>query len=81
MRTACLQIVCASVATTKYHSHEGPQMNKFEKVSGDGHQMSLAGGQGQKGRPWRAHVSCLEDGCRAGAGEGLAVQWGPMYHG
>ena len=42
MRTARLETVCASVsvATTRCCSWErGPQMNKFEQVSGDYHQM------------------------------------------
>ena len=46
MRTACLQIVHAivSVATTRCHFLESTQMNRFEQVSSDHHQMSLAGG-------------------------------------
>ena len=46
MHTAHLNTVCASVsvATTRCHSHGGSQMNKFEQVSSDHHQMSLAEG-------------------------------------
>ena len=32
-----------------------PQANEFEQVSSDGHQMSLAGGSGQR----QSRVSCL----------------------
>ena len=46
MHTSRLETVCASVsvATTRCHSQEVPQMNKFEQGSSDHHQMSLAGG-------------------------------------
>ena len=46
MRIAHLQTVCALVATRSQYFVEGPQVNKFEQVSSDGHQMSLAGGAG-----------------------------------
>ena len=40
-------IACAPIATTRCYSGEGgAQMNKFEQVSSDDHQMSLAGGPG-----------------------------------
>ena len=41
----CKLYVRASVATTTCHS-QGPQVNKFEQVSSDDHQMSLAVGPG-----------------------------------
>ena len=46
MHTACLETAHAlvSVATTRCHSLENTQMNRFEQVSSDHHQMSLAGG-------------------------------------
>ena len=45
-----------------------PQVNKFEQVSSDGHQISLAGSEG---------VPCL--GVRDSAGG--PVQLGPMHYG
>ena len=52
-------------------------MNMFERVSSDGHQMSLAGGQGLEVSP---QVSCLGGGSRVrGRARGCAlyseVQW------
>ena len=44
-------------------------MNMFERVSSDGHQMSLAGGQGLEVSP---HVSCLGRG-EQGQGQGQGV--------
>ena len=48
MRTTHLETVRVSVtvATTRCHSWGCPQMNKFEQVSSDHHQMLLAGGDG-----------------------------------
>ena len=47
MHTACLETACASV---QWPPPEGPQLNKFEQVFSDHHQMSLAweGSQGLK---------------------------------
>ena len=45
IHTTPLQTVCASVVTTRCSWRGGPQMNKFEQVSSDGHQMSQAGGR------------------------------------
>ena len=51
MRTARLETVHAPIllATTRCpfmgEVGEGPQMNKFEQVSSDHHQLSLAGGR------------------------------------
>ena len=42
IHTAYLPTVCASVATRCLYVG-GPQVNKFEQVSSDGHKMSLAG--------------------------------------
>ena len=50
----------------------GPQINKFEQVSSDYHQMSLAGG--------RVGVPCLMVWYPGGR-SGDIVQWGPMHHG
>ena len=41
MCTAHLQTVRAPVATTRYFSCVGPQVNKFEQVSSVGHRMLL----------------------------------------
>ena len=50
MRTARLETVCASVSVATVRCHSGgSQMNKFEKVSSDDHQMSLAGMAGGRG--------------------------------
>ena len=38
-----LPTVCVLVATRCQYQWEGPQVNKFEQVSSDGHQMSLVG--------------------------------------
>ena len=46
MHTTYLETVCASISvvTTRCHSlGVGPQMNKFEQISSDHHQMSLVG--------------------------------------
>ena len=45
MCTAHLPTICVSVATTRcqYWWRVGPQLNKFEQVSSDDHQMSVAG--------------------------------------
>ena len=48
MRTAYLQTTCASVTTTRCLFLEGPQVNKFEKVSNVDHQMSVARGVGAR---------------------------------
>ena len=42
MRSARLQIIHASKGTSRCHLGGVPEMNKFERVSSDGHQMSLA---------------------------------------
>ena len=52
-----------------------PQVNKFEQVSSDGHQMSLAGGGARPG----GVVLCLMSGGRARGRN--PVLWSPMYHG
>ena len=44
MHSTPLETIRASVTTTSSHSDEGSQMNKFEQVSSDDHQMSPAGG-------------------------------------
>ena len=46
MHTARLQTVHVSVATTRcqYCDGVGPQLNKFEQVSSDDHQMSVVQG-------------------------------------
>ena len=46
----------------------GPEVSKFEQVSSDGHQMSLAGGSGNPVQ-WGPTL------------KGDTVQWGPMHHG
>ena len=43
MRTTRLEAL-VSVATTRFSSGGVPYLNKFEQVSSDHHQMSLAGG-------------------------------------
>ena len=43
MRTARLQTICESVAITRCHLREGPQVNKFQQVTSVTHQMSLLG--------------------------------------
>ena len=43
MCTAHLPTVRASAASCQYWWGGGPQVNKFEQVSSDGHQMPLAG--------------------------------------
>ena len=46
MHTTYLETVCASISvvTTRCHTlGVGPQMNKFEQISSDHHQMSLVG--------------------------------------
>ena len=47
----------------------GPQVNKFEQVSSDGHQMSLARGP---------HVSCLEVCTVRSNTSWVIVTWGPL---
>ena len=57
----------ASIATTRCHSQRGPQMNKFEQISSEDHQMSLAGGQSQA---QGCQVWCqLEGGWEHGCGQ------------
>ena len=47
MRTTRLSAICPLVTTRcQYELGVDPQVNKFAQVSSDGHQMSLAGGQG-----------------------------------
>ena len=72
MRTAHLETVCASisVATVRCHSG-GSQMNKFEQVSSDDHQMSLVGMGQVGGRGPRSDVQ----------GVGGPVQWSKIHYG
>ena len=53
----------------------GPQVNKFEEVSNDGHQVSLVG----VGLYWGGPMSDVHV---VGAGTRMRgpVQWGPMQH-
>ena len=64
----------------------GPQMNKFEQVSSDDHQMSPAGGWGKGSQVWCPGAWGSQVWCLGGEGwaEGLSlvdpVQWGSMHH-
>ena len=79
MRTARLPTILVLVATTRcqYHEGMGPQVSKFEQVTSDDHQMSIAGGEG------RSHF------CYLGEGEeevpylvsGMGGYHVPMHHG
>ena len=75
MRTTCL--VNHTCFTTRcQHQWGDPEVNKFEQVSSDGHQVTSRGlGWGQ-GIP---EVLCPEAGW--GQGWGDPVQWSPMHHG
>ena len=56
--------ICASIAHRCQHwQGRGPEVNKFEKVSSDGHHMSLAGGGGfpvERGRLGQGEVGLGE---------------------
>ena len=54
----------------------GPEVNKFEQVSSDGHQMPQGQGQGIPVQ-W-GPMSSRRAEPRGGGG---AVEWGPMHHG
>ena len=69
MRTPILPTVPASVATRCQYQWGCPKVNKFEQVSSDGHQMSLAGCP--ISHVWEGWVQDQED----------PVQSGPMHHG
>ena len=68
MHTARLATVCASATRCQYGRGVGPQVNKTEQVSSDGHQMSVAGdtsvmyllacGQNEGQMPVKALPSC-----------------------
>ena len=63
---ACPNRTCFRVHTTRcQYQWEGPQVNKFEQVTSDCHQMSLPEGQGQ-GIP-----------CLMSEGGGLGLEWRP----
>ena len=49
----------------------GPEVNKFEQVSSDDHQMSLVGSL-------YSEVPCLEGAETRDGGKGSHVQWGPI---
>ena len=70
MHTARLPSVRVSVIRSQYQLG-GPQMNKFEKVSCDGHQMSLTGCWG---------FQCLMSEA-VGPGGDRTIHCGPMHHG
>ena len=44
--------ICASIASKCQQCRGSPQVNKFEKVSSDGHQMPLAGRSLSSEVPW-----------------------------
>ena len=44
--------ICASIATKCQHQSRGPEVNKFEQVAIDGHQMSRAWGS-LRSNVWR----------------------------
>ena len=59
-----LPTVCVLVAARCQNQWEGPQVNKFEQVSSDDHQMSLAG----TGLGWGDPMSGGGPRARAGGG-------------
>ena len=62
------------VARCQHQCGLGPEVNEFEQISSDGHQMLLARGGGPC--TVRPHVR------RGGWGQGMGtVQWDPMHHG
>ena len=78
MHTTCLPSVCALVATSGRGAVQWDPMKKFEQVTSDGHQISLAGG----------HVPYLRAAWgspfpMSGGGQGRRgpIQWGPMHQG
>ena len=84
MRTSRLPTIHASVASYQMSALGGPQMNKFEQVSGLGQQMSLTMGSSSK-HDWTGFQSWKPDvtsrGCNhswgvsvQGQSQGISVQ-------
>ena len=84
MLTARLPAVNVSAAT-RCGWGEGHQVNKFEQVSSDGHQMSLGGGQGWGGGPMPdvlgvgSYVWCREEAPMSDVQGSQACRRGDLY--
>ena len=82
MHTTCLP-TGHTFATRCQYWQRGPQTNKFEQVSSDGHQMSLAGAPGPRGVPclmsWGARARARGPICDV-QGAGTRTEEGALYN-